>query len=420
MKKILFLTLLVFALHSLTIQAAAFNLGQRITIQSNVLSQERELQVLLPESYYANPKATYPVIYLIDGDYNFHGVSGMLDLLAGKGGVIPDVILVGIADKGTTLYRQYMTPSVYDSKAKLSEGKSADFIRYITEEVQPYIVKNYRSADHSTLMGHSMGGLFVLDMLLEKPSAFNNYVAVSPSVWLAEQGIVAKAKEKIGKVQHKPVSLFLSLGDETRMGQYDLINVLDLAQPSNIDWQFTHYPDESHNSVGIISLRDSLKVLFKDWYIAENKLSKLKTPESIVAHYQKVMSEFSFSQSMPSTSVQELFRRYYRNKKADQLPDFIAQTIEKLPESKQALIAMYAYYAGHYDSPKSALTLLTNVEQEFSESIEHIKAIAVVYEKLNDKNMAHRYYQKALVLANKQQVNQWQFNIINAKLIATK
>jgi hypothetical protein len=34
--------------------------------------------------------------------------------------------------------------------------------------------------------------------------------------------------------------------------------------------------------------------------------------------------------------------------------------------------------------------------------------------------MAHTYYQKALAVAEKQKANQWQFNIINAKLVATK
>ncbi len=416
MNKMALVLTLLFTILTIDSQAAAFNMGERITIKSAVLSQERELQVLLPEGYHANTKATYPVIYLLDGDYNFHGMSGMLDLLANKGQLIPDVILVGIADKGTSLYRQYMTPSVYDSKAEPSEGKSADFIRFITEEVQPYIQKNYRSAAHSTLVGQSMGGLFVLEMLLEQPAAFDHYVAISPSVWVAEQGIVAKAKEKIAKAQHQPVSLYLSLADETRMGQYDLINTLDLMQPSNIDWQFKHYPDESHNSIGVIALRDSLKTMFKGWYIAENKLNKFKTPELLVKHYQDLLIDLKISQAIPSTSIQQLVRYHYRQKQVEKLPKFIEQAIKQLPVSKQAFIAMQASYVGHFDSAKAALPLLITAEEEFSQSIEYIKAIAVAYEQLPDNKMAANYYKKALVLAKKQQANQWQFNIIQAKL----
>ena len=123
---------------------------------------------------------------------------------------------------------------------------------------------------------------------------------------------------------------------------------------------------------------------------------------------------------MPSASVQELFRRHYRNKNVASLPNFIAETIKELPASKQALITMQAKYVAHFDSPKASLPLLTAVEKEFSQSIDYLKALASTYEKLEDKAMAHKYYQKAFVVAEKQKANQWQFNIINAKLVATK
>jgi len=418
MKKIVLLVFLLLTLLPSKSQAIALNLGERLIIQSKVLAEERELQVLLPENYHANAnaKATYPVIYLVDGDYNFHGASGMLDVLAGKGQLIPDVILVGIGDKGTSLYRQYMTPSVYGSEAKPSKGRAAEFLRFITEEVQPAIAKNYRNAEHSTLVGQSMGGLFVLNALLEKPAAFNNYVAISPSVWIGEQGIVQKAKEKLAKTQHAPVNLFISLADETRMAVYEFLNVLDLDEPKNIDWSFKHYSDENHNSIGLIALRDSLKTTYQDWYISEKQLTKFKNPELIVEHYKSLMTRFDFSQPIPTPSIKAMVRYHYRNDKVTELGKFIEHAIKKLPASKQAFIAMQASYVGHFDSPKAALVLLTEVEQEFAQSIEHVKAIANTFEQLDNKKMALKYFQKAQVLAKEQQANQWQLNIIQAKL----
>lgn len=35
----------------------------------------------------------------------------------------------------------------------------------------------------STLFGSSLGGLFTLYALLERPEAFNAYIAVSPAIW---------------------------------------------------------------------------------------------------------------------------------------------------------------------------------------------------------------------------------------------
>ena len=396
--------------------ANVFDTGVRVTINSAELGEKRELQILLPENYQANLIATYPVIYLLDGDYNFHGVSGLLDLMANKGQLIPDVILVGLADKGTETYRKYMTPNESTSPIKANKGAAEAFLAFINNEVQPYIKKRYRVAAHSTPVGHSIGGLFVLNTLLEVPDSFNNYVAISPSVWVSDSAIIKKAQEKLGKNKHQKVSLYLALGDETRMGQYAFINQLDVKPRKDIDWSFKHYPSENHHSVSLIALRDSLKTIFQGWYLPEKTLESYES-EAILKHYESIQKALGIKQPIPASVVHIMIRQHYRQKKVDDLPEFIANAIARSPESKQILIAKQASFAGHYDSPKSALLLLKSVEFEFSSSIEHMKAIAATYEQSNDKAAALRYYKKALKLAKDQNTNQWQLNIIQAKLL---
>ncbi|WP_042142633.1 MULTISPECIES: alpha/beta hydrolase-fold protein [unclassified Pseudoalteromonas] len=407
-----------FILLSQSTLATHFNLGERVKINSKVLSEQRELQVLLPENYQANPTATYPVIYLLDGDYNFHAVSGMLDLMANKAQLIPDVILVGIADKGTDKYRQYMTPEGLTSPLKAEDkGKANEFLSFINKELKPYINKHYRTADNNILVGHSIAGLFVLNALVEQPDSFNNYISTSPSLWLNKQAFTKTANDKIANSNHKPVSLYLSLGDETRMNQYGFINILDELQPANINWKFTHYPDENHNSVGLISLRNSLKSIFKGWFIAEKMLRKKHTPNSIVSHYAKLVSELNINQAIPTPSIKSAIRYFYMNKKADELAPFMEQTIKSLPASEQAFIIMQASYVSHFNSPKAALALLKSLESKFETSIEYLKSIATTYEQLKDDKSAISYFEKALKLAKKQQVNQWQISIIDTKLL---
>ena len=53
-------------------------IGSRHQITSEYLDEEREFQVYLPPTYYFNDKNDYPVIYLLDGDYNFHYVTSLL------------------------------------------------------------------------------------------------------------------------------------------------------------------------------------------------------------------------------------------------------------------------------------------------------------------------------------------------------
>jgi len=412
---------LIFLITPKFVFSAVLDTGERIKINSTYLNEEREIQILLPENYHSNIGATYPVIYLLDGDYNFHGVSGMLDMLANKGQLIPDVILVGIADKGTDKYRQYMTPAELSAPFKKEDsGKAELFLNFLEKELTPYVSKNYRAANNSILVGHSMGGLFVLNALFESPKAFNHFVSISPSVWLNDHGIMVKAKEFIRKSEHKPVSLYLSLGDENRQGLYGMLQVLDEVQPTNIHWQFLHYPNENHNSVGLISIRDSLKAIFNGWFINDKNLANSMSAEQLINHYHSLSASLNINQPIPTPSIKSAIRFFYRQKNVDEIPTFMARIKKQLPASEQGFIMMQASYAGHFDSPESALKILQASEKRFEHSIEYIKSIAATYSQLNNLTMALRYYEKALALAKNYESNQWQINIIEAKLLDLK
>lgn len=393
-------------------------LGERIAIDSLLLKEERQVQVLLPENYHADDSTRYPVLYLLDGDYLFHGVSGMLDLLANKGQLIPDLIIVGVADKGTDKYRQYMTPQGLSAPRKEeNKGKASEFLAHIHSELMPYMAKNYRIADNAILFGHSIGGLFVLNALLESPNRFNSYLSSSPSVWLNDYAFVKRAKKVMAESQHDPVSLYLSLGDETRMGQYGLIDVLDDLQPKNIAWHFTHYPNENHVSVALISLRNSLKHIFNGWFIPEKELNNIQSADEIIHHYKPLLAQFNIKQAIPTASIRAAIRYFYRNEKQADITAFMQKVKQELPSSEAAFVMMLASYRGHFDSPQAGITFLLSREADFSRSVEYIKAIAVAYEKADNQKLAFDYYQKALKLAKNQQANQWQMNIIEAKLL---
>lgn len=107
------------------------------------------------------------------------------------------------------------------------------------------------------------------------------------------------------------MSLHLSLADETRTGQYDLINYLDLNPQASLAWQFTHYPDENHNSVGLIALRNSLKQIFNGWHINERALAT-QTPQSVLTHYANLQTQWQLKQAIPTNVAHSLMRYHYR------------------------------------------------------------------------------------------------------------
>jgi predicted alpha/beta superfamily hydrolase len=420
-KKLSFIFTLLILMTSTFSFSIELNTGERVKIQSTVLQEEREIQILLPESYFSNTEATYPVIYLIDGDYTFHGVSGMLDFMANKAQLIPDVIVVAIADKGTELYHSYMTPKGLSTPIEKEDvGKAEQFLSFITKEVKPYINSHYRMADNAILVGHSMGGLFVFNALLESPNAFEHFVSMSPSIWLNDHAILTKAKSFIEKDNNKPTSLYLSLGDENRQGLYGLLHILDEKQPKNIHWQFSHYPDENHNSVGLVALRKDLRQIFSGWYLSDKALENTTSAEQLIKRFQALSLSLKINQPMPKSSIKSAIRSFYRQKKIEDIPAFMSKVKRELPASEQAFIMMQASYTGYFGSQESALKILLKSESRFEHSVEYLKSIASTYEQLKKTHLAVSYYEKALRLAKQYKSNQWQINIIEAKLLKNK
>ena len=59
-------------------------------------------------------------------------------------------------------------------------GGAPDFIRFMTEELWPWIESNYNVTDDRTYVGDSMGGLFGCYTLFNHHGFFNRYIIGSP------------------------------------------------------------------------------------------------------------------------------------------------------------------------------------------------------------------------------------------------
>ncbi len=81
-------------------------IGEKITVQSTVLREQRTVLVFLPPDY-GRDRQGYPVLYLIDGDTHLTHTRGTVDFLA-REGLMPQVIIVGITN---TDRNRDLTPS---------------------------------------------------------------------------------------------------------------------------------------------------------------------------------------------------------------------------------------------------------------------------------------------------------------------
>jgi uncharacterized protein len=119
------------------------------------------------------PASGYPVVYLLDGNNVLAELreEWLAELDTGNP---PLLVMIG-----------YDTDKRYDAQRNrdYTGASSAEFLKVLTSQIKPLIqTRQPIDQSHQMLWGHSYGGLFTVFALLEDPSAFQTYFAVSPSL----------------------------------------------------------------------------------------------------------------------------------------------------------------------------------------------------------------------------------------------
>lgn len=152
--------------------------------------RDYQLYVALPYSYSANPEKRYPVLYLCDGYWDFTLLCGLYgNLIYDK--VAPEFIIVGLGYPGEkpdydSLRAYDYTPMAHpEDKTGAGTGHAGEFLSVIEKEIIPFVEKEYRAdPSYRVLAGSSLGGLFTVFAMFEKPGLFQAYIAPSPAfVW---------------------------------------------------------------------------------------------------------------------------------------------------------------------------------------------------------------------------------------------
>ncbi len=253
------------------IDSKPFVLGVTDKIQSLILSESRTLNIYLPEGYSPDSAATYPVIYLLDGsaDEDFIHVSGLVQYLSFPWiNAVPKSIVVGIANVDRRRDFTYPSKNPEDLKLCPTSGSSEKFIAFLEKEVQPYIQKNYKTNSEKTLIGESLGGLLATEILLKKPSLFNNYIIISPSLWWDKESLLTDAKAMLDKNLKNPVKVYVSVGTEGKQMQDDAAKLSEILSSisdsdSKIKSFYVPMPDENHGTIMHRSVYKAFELLYK-------------------------------------------------------------------------------------------------------------------------------------------------------------
>ncbi|MCZ7576920.1 MAG: alpha/beta hydrolase-fold protein [Dehalococcoidia bacterium] len=152
---------------------------------------DRDYEVLITVMASGKPGARYPVLYHPDGDLGqsfpvmvplmqvTRELPGMIvvSIGYGLGGLVSDP---AVLQRWATLRLTDLVPTVQPDG---TGGGAPDFLRFISEELMPFVNANYPAdADDCGLAGDSLGGLFALYAILASPGMFRRCLAGSPSI----------------------------------------------------------------------------------------------------------------------------------------------------------------------------------------------------------------------------------------------
>jgi len=233
----------------------------------------RKYWVSLPKDYNKTLNR-YPLLFLFDGDEDYlkNLILADVDQLT-RFGEMPPCIIVGILQRNRALD---FGPLYAISSLPNSEKVNGDkFFKFIKEELTPTLEKKYRTQPLKIAIGHSLGGLFLLNSFTKDPSFFNGMVAVSPALQLDRDSILFANLENTLKSDLKKHTYFCwASGTEGvnekafKAGSQKLIEIFHRQRNANFDFKFIDLPGRSHNLTPLYSMLGSMNFLFQRWNIS--------------------------------------------------------------------------------------------------------------------------------------------------------
>jgi len=235
---------------------------QKKAIESKILGEKRILFVRLPENYKNSP-ANYPVLYILDGHMLIEkSYKKIFDGLA-ENDQVPDVIMVGIANKGGILRSSR-------SRDFNPDGEGAqNFLKFIKQELIPFIDGNYRTNACRVLLGHSSAGLFTIFSLFADPGLFTGYIPSCPALSADDKTVFAMART-FSKTQNALNNfLFIGIGEEDYSGfirsTEKVVTILKTLVPTGLIWEYHKYPGENHYSTPFRTFSEGIIAFFRSF-----------------------------------------------------------------------------------------------------------------------------------------------------------
>jgi len=366
-----------------------YNVGKTFIIQSDILGDEREIQVFTPPGY-EESEAQYPVLYILDGQrYFLHAVSLQKTFLEFK--QTPGFIIVGISKNKLDRNRNY------SSNAK-------NFLSFIETEVISLLDTKYRTSKSRLLFGWAYGGGFALQTLISHPGLFSDLIVASP---FPLETKIESLDSLMSRNKNLDNSLFFS--SETSQGAViegaqKLSKLLTDKAPESFDWTFMELEEEEHRSTPFSTLYHGIRKYYR--YYPELQFNTLEEFTKtggfpyVYDYFRQRSERHNFPAGLSDWTMFTLTRNAMRSNNFKQFESFMKEFqdtdfIKRLNANRTISIA--DFYLNH-SQHEEALKLLTTLSIKHPNSKNLLTQIGDIYTKMNDTDNALKFYKRARAL----------------------
>ena len=368
-------------------------IGKVDSVYSTILKEQRKVWIYLPNmrAGMQNTGQRYPVVYLLDGDGHFESVAGMIQQLSQVNGntIVPEMIVVGIPNTDRT---RDLTPThiasdlpMMDSNSSKNTGGGENFVAFMQKELMPHIDSLYPTQPFRILIGHSFGGLTVMNIITNHANMFNGYIAIDPSMWYDKENFLKTTQTKLATQKFNGTRLYVGIANTMAEGMTleklkkdtttDTRHIRSIfamdkfikANPQNgLKYASKYYADDDHGSVPLISEYDGLRFIFS-WYRFKFSPSDFMSEGTGVVqrfkqHYQAVSKEFGYKVSPPEMQINGLGYFALSQKHYEKAGALFEMNIENYPESGN----VYDSYADLLAAKKDTMNAIANYQKAYA------------------------------------------------------
>ena len=224
--------------------------------ESYKLDERRQIKIQLPRNYKDNVDKSYPLFIVLDGDYLFEVVAGNVDYYS-YWEDMPEAIVVGINQ-----VESRERDCFYSEQNSLPIDSGASFFEFISMELIPHLIGNYRLADFRIAVGHGETSNFINYYLLKGDPIFQAYINLSP--FLATD-MFDYIPERLQKAEKKIFYYLATASNDVKAVQEDtkaLNTSIAAIENKNLLYSFDNFEGPTHYSNPAHAIPKALESIF--------------------------------------------------------------------------------------------------------------------------------------------------------------